>query len=389
MNPVRLAALIGLALTTGGCNLVVLAPAGDIAGQQRDVLIIATLLMLIIIIPVMALVVMFAWRYRAANTEARYEPDWDHSTQLELVIWAIPLLIIIALGAVTWMGTHLLDPYRPLGRIDATRAVTEEHRPLEVQVVALDWKWLFIYPEQGIATINELAAPVDRPVNFRLTSSSVMNAFYVPALAGMIYAMPGMETKLHSVINAEGDYQGLSSQYSGHGFSGMRFRFHGQSPEEFDRWVEEARASQTKLDRAEYLRIERPSENEAPRFYGSVDPVIFDAAVNMCVEPGKMCMSEMMAIDSRGGLGLAGITNTLPLAHDKFVRRGSAIGPRADFVAAICTPEEALQYARPATPAIPDSMTRILGHGLTPPGTTPVPAAMLPPAPGATAPQPL
>lgn len=377
MKHIRFAALACLMLPIAGCDLVVLAPSGDIAAQQRDILAISTGLMLIIIIPVMALTVFFAWRYRAGNTQARYDPDWDHSTQLELVIWAVPLLIIIALGAVTWMGTHLLDPYRPLGRIAADRLVTEETKPLEVQVVALDWKWLFIYPEYGVASVNVMATPVDRPVNFRLTSSSVMNSFYVPALAGMIYAMPGMETKLHAVINRPGDYEGFSAQYSGHGFSGMRFRFHGLDEGGFDRWIEEARASETRLDRAAYLELERPSENEEPRLYGSVDPILFNAAVNMCVEPGKMCMSEMMSIDAAGGLGLAGINNTLPLQYDKFARRGAVFGPERGFVAAICTPEEALVYESRTTTRVPDRMTRLLGHGLARPGGDDRPAISL------------
>lgn len=147
-----------------GCNLVVLNPAGDVASQQGDLVVISTLLMLLIIVPVMALTVLFAWRYRQSNNTARYEPDWDHSTQLELVIWAAPLLIIICLGAITWVTTHKLDPYRPLDRIAADKPVPAGAKPLDVQVVALDWKWLFVYPEYGIASVNEMAAPVDRQI---------------------------------------------------------------------------------------------------------------------------------------------------------------------------------------------------------------------------------
>src|ERR1700712_337705 len=154
--------LFPLAGLLSGCDLVVLAPAGDVAAQQRDLLVVSTMLMLIIIVPVMALTVFFAWRYRQSNTSATYAPDWDHSTKLELVIWAAPLLIIIALGAITWISTHKLDPYRPLDRINAGTPITSPVKPLVVNVVALDWKWLFIYPEEGIATINEVAAPVNR-----------------------------------------------------------------------------------------------------------------------------------------------------------------------------------------------------------------------------------
>jgi len=211
VSRLKILALLPLAVALSGCNYVVLAPAGDIAAQQRDLVIISTVLMLLIVVPVMALTVLFAWRYRQSNTSARYEPEWDHSTKLELVIWSAPLLIIICLGALTWMGTHLLDPYRTLGRIKAEQAVDQSKAPLEVDVVALDWKWLFIYPDYGIATVNDLAAPVDRPINFRITASSVMNSFYIFALAGQIYAMPGMETKLHAVVNHTGIYWGFVS----------------------------------------------------------------------------------------------------------------------------------------------------------------------------------
>ena len=221
--------LLPLAGLLGGCNLVVLSPAGDVAMQQRDLLVVSTLLMLLIIVPVMALTALFAWRYRHTNTAVPYEPDWDHSTKLELIIWAAPLMIIICLGALTWLGTHLLDPYRRIDRLAPGQPVAQEQKPLSVEVVALDWKWLFIYPDYGIASLNELAAPVDRPIDFRITSSSVMNSFYIPALAGQIYAMPGMETKLHAVINDPGTYTGFSANYSGAGFSGMRFAFYGQS----------------------------------------------------------------------------------------------------------------------------------------------------------------
>ena len=173
-------------LLLSGCDVVVLSPSGDIAAQQGWLILVATALMLIVIVPVIAMTLLFAWRYRASNRKAKYTPDWDHSTQLELVIWGVPLLIIIALGAITWISTHLLDPYRPLERLDANRAVPEGVEPLEIQVVALDWKWLFIYPEYGVAVVNEAAAPVDRPIRFSITASSVMNAFYGPALAGMI-----------------------------------------------------------------------------------------------------------------------------------------------------------------------------------------------------------
>ncbi|HKB52876.1 MAG TPA: ubiquinol oxidase subunit II, partial [Ramlibacter sp.] len=171
-------------------------PHGDIAVQQAHLIVTSTVLMLLIIVPVMIVTLVFAFRYRQSNTQAPYTPDWDHSTRLELLIWGAPLLIIIALGTITWISTHQLDPYRPLDRIDARRPVAANVQPLVVDVVALDWKWLFLYPEQGVATVNEMAAPVDRPIEFHITASNMMNSFYIPALAGQVYAMPGMETRL-------------------------------------------------------------------------------------------------------------------------------------------------------------------------------------------------
>jgi cytochrome o ubiquinol oxidase subunit II len=288
---------IALALMLGGCDMVVMNPMGDVALQQRNLVVFATVLMLLIVVPVIALVALFAWKYRATNKDARYEPDWDHSTQLELVIWSAPLLIVICLGAVTWTGTHLLDPYRPVERIAKGQPVAAETKPLEVEVVSLDWKWLFIYPEYGFATVNELAAPVNRPIHFRLTSSTVMNAFYVPTLAGMIYTMPSMETQLHAVINKAGDYDGFSSNYSGAGFSHMRFRFHGLDDAAFAKWVALNKASGMSLTRANYLTLEKPTEKAPVMRFGSVAPGLFQAVVNRCVVPGSVCMATMMKMD--------------------------------------------------------------------------------------------
>ncbi len=375
VSRLKLLALLPLAFALGGCNFVVLAPAGDIAAQQRDLVVISTVLMLLIVVPVMALTALFAWRYRQSNTSARYEPEWDHSTKLELVIWSAPLLIIVCLGALTWMGTHLLDPYRALGRIAADRAVDQSKAPLAVDVVALDWKWLFIYPDYGIATVNELAAPVDRPIAFRITASTVMNSFYIPALAGQIYAMPGMETKLHAVVNHAGTYRGFSANYSGAGFSGMHFAFHGLDDKGFDDWIARAKATGASLGRGEYLQLERPSSNEPVRRYASVDRDLYRAILNMCVEAGKMCMNEMMAIDAKGGLGHEGLNNTMPLAYDKYARRGSALGPQPAFVAGTCTPDAPQGERTAAIKAQvkePADSTPLLGAGLKRPTFAPL-----------------
>ncbi|MEB0140233.1 MULTISPECIES: ubiquinol oxidase subunit II [unclassified Undibacterium] len=278
-----------------GCDTIVLNPAGDIAAQQSKLIVVSTLLMLLIIVPVIVLIVLFAWRYRQSNTEAQYEPDWDHSTKLELLIWGAPLLIIIALGTLTWISTHTLDPYRNLSRIDAQRPLAPDHKAMLVEVVALDWKWLFIYPELGIATVNELVAPVDMPIRFKITASTVMNSFYIPALAGQIYAMPGMETTLNAVINHVGIYDGFSANYSGAGFSDMRFKFHGMNSENFAQWVATTKAKTPVLNRADYLQLEQPSIKDPVRHYGRVDADLYHAIVNRCVAEGQVCMDELMS----------------------------------------------------------------------------------------------
>ncbi|MGJ3629080.1 ubiquinol oxidase subunit II [Sphingomonas sp. MMS24-JH45] len=283
---------LGVLLLLGGCDLVVMNPAGDVARQQANLVLWSTFLMLLIIVPVMALTVMFAWRYRAANEDADYKPDWDHSTGLELVIWSAPLLIVIALGALTWVATHTLDPYRPLDRLAPGRPVPAGQRPLEIQVVSLDWKWLFIYPEQGIATVNELVLPVDRQVRFRLMSSSVMNTFYVPAMAGMIYTMPGMETKLHAVMNRPGRFEGASANYSGRGFSDMRFPTLAMDAAGFDRWVAGVKGVGSPLAAGQYLALEKPSEKVPAMRFAVVQPGLFDRIVMMCVRPGARCMEH-------------------------------------------------------------------------------------------------
>ncbi|WP_284392908.1 ubiquinol oxidase subunit II [Devosia yakushimensis] len=372
---IKLFLAIPLAALLAGCNAVVLAPAGDIAAQQRDLILIATVLMLLIIIPVLALVIIFARKYRQGNTGADYQPDWDHSTHLELVIWAAPLAIIICLGAVTWVGTHLLDPYRQLARIAPDRPVSADMTPLEVEVVALDWKWLFIYPQYNIASLNELVAPVDRPISFTLTSSSVMNSFYIPALAGQIYAMPGMQTRLHAVVNHPGSYKGFSANYSGHGFSGMHFEFRGVDDAGFDQWIADVRGADAQLDRKVYLELEKPTERVPVAHFAGVENGLYTAIVNMCVELDKMCMSEMMSIDARGGLGLAGVDNIAPALYGGGERNRSALGPQKTYVAALCSVDEAIAMTAKLPALSAPRPGLVTGAGLTPPSALQAPAA--------------
>ncbi|TFW33729.1 ubiquinol oxidase subunit II [Massilia horti] len=296
-----LASLAALA----GCNAVVMNPSGDIAKQQAHLIVISTLLMLLIIVPVIILTIAFARKYRASNKDAKYEPDWDHSTKLELVIWGAPLLIIIALGLITWIYTHKLDPYRPLERIDHMRPISTSTKPLEVQVVAMDWKWAFFYPEQGIATVNELVLPVDVPVRFKITATSVMNAFYVPELAGMIYAMPGMETELNAVQNKPVKSEGFSANYSGAGFSDMRFGYRGVTQADFDSWVQSVKSGGGELNRTNYLELEKPSIKDPVRHYGTVEPTLYNLVLNRCVADGSVCMNKMMADDAKRAKAVA------------------------------------------------------------------------------------
>ena len=292
--------LTPLLAALAGCNTVVMNPSGDIAKQQAHLIIVSVVLMLLIIVPVLILVIWFARKYRAGNTEAEYLPDWDHSTKLELVIWGAPLLIIIVLGLVTWIYTHKLDPYRPLDRIAEGRPIPATAKPLVVQAVAMDWKWLFIYPEQGIATVNELVVPVDVPVRFKISATSVMNAFYVPELAGMIYAMPGMETALNAVQNKPVQSVGISSNYSGAGYSDMKFGYRGVPQADFDAWVQQVKSTGTaKLDRANYLVLEKPSIKDPVRHYGGVDDDLYYRILNRCVADGAVCMDKMMMDDAR------------------------------------------------------------------------------------------
>ena len=312
----RTALLLTLALVLSACERAVLNPAGDVARQQRDIIYISTGLMLLIIVPVMVLIVVFAWRYRNGRG-ATYDPSFDHSTSLELVIWSAPLLIIITLGALTWSSTHLLDPFRPLSRpAVAQDADAPKVAPMRVQVVSLDWKWLFIYPEQGIATVNELVLPVNREVRFDITSTNMMNTFYAPSMAGMIYAMPGMQSTLHAILNKTGTSEGLSGNYSGAGFAHMRFKLHGVEQAAFDRYVANVKGQGRPLDLPAYMALVKPSEKVPPMRFATVQPDLFRRILERCVEPGKPCMSDVMRRDmARGG------------GHPHDVRPGAGMPP--------------------------------------------------------------
>jgi len=245
----------------------VLDPKGPIGVQERSIIITATVLMLIVVVPVIALILIFAWRYRASNGKAEYRPNWSHSNRIEAVVWLIPCIIIAALAVITWRTSHLLDPYRPLD---------SKVKPIRIDAVALDWKWLFIYPDQKVATVNEVAFPANVPVEFHITSATVMNAFFIPQLGSQIYAMAGMQTQLHLLASEPGTYQGLSSNYSGDGFSGMTFKAIAvPSQQGFDAWLAKVKTSQQTLGEAAYERLAAPSENDPVAYYSQVQPDLF------------------------------------------------------------------------------------------------------------------
>jgi cytochrome o ubiquinol oxidase subunit 2 len=227
--------------------------------------------MLVVVIPVIIATLGVAWWYRASNPHASRQTDVDYEGRIEFVTWSIPALIVILLGGVIWIGSHELDPRAP---------IESKAPPLEVEVVALDWKWLFIYPDQNVATVNQLVVPTGRPLEFRLTSATVMNSFFIPQLGSQIYAMGGMTTHLNLLADKPGEYPGLSAMFSGDGFSGMHFIVKAVTPEAFESWVGQTHGSGSALDDAGYAALAKPSEDVAPATYGSVAPHLFERIVD-------------------------------------------------------------------------------------------------------------
>jgi cytochrome o ubiquinol oxidase subunit 2 len=277
----RLLPLAALALASCGG---VLDPQGPIGHSDKTILVDSVAIMLAIIVPVIVVILGFAWWYRASNLRARYRPDFAYSGQLELIVWAIPLMTIILLGGVAWIGSHDLDPAKPLGPPDAT---------LEVEVVSLDWKWLFIYPEQHVASVNKLVIPAGVPIHFTLTSASVMNTFFIPQLGSMIYTMNGMATQLHLLADRPGTFAGLSGHYSGDGFSDMHFAVEAMAKEGFDGWIAGTRGSGQTLDAGSYAELAKQSRNVAPATYGGVAPDLFGKIVMQTVPPGPGPIDEV------------------------------------------------------------------------------------------------
>lgn len=273
----RWAVIAGLGLLAGGCDrAVVLNPKGPIADAERGLLFDAFTVMMLVIVPIIVMAFLFAWRYRASNRDARYEPTWAYSAKVDAVVWLIPALIVIAVGVLVWRSTHKLDPYRE---------IASQQPPLDIQVVGQDWKWLFIYPEQGIAVVNQMAIPTGRPISLRITSDTVMNSFYVPALAGQIYAMAGMQTRLQMLADQPGKFVGRNTQYSGGGFSDQHFEVLATSQADFDAWAAKAKQSPDKLDAATYARLAQKSRNNPVAYYSTVEPRLFDSIIEKFAGP--------------------------------------------------------------------------------------------------------
>ena len=270
LTPLKLAGIAWLALLLGGCDLVLFDPKGPISAQQKDIILWSIWIMLIVVVPVTIMGVWFPFRYRASNKKQEYKPDWEHSNRIEAVVWAIPILIIIVLGIITYKTSHSLDPREPLKSDKPT---------MVVQVVAMDWKWLFIYPEYEIATVNELAMPLDTPVEFLVTSDTVMNSFFIPHLGTQIYAMSGMENRVHLMASEEGVYPGMSANYSGFGFSGMKFDTHAMPQVEFENWVADVQAAPEALTDERFVALQEKSKDVQPMHFNSVNPLLFSQII--------------------------------------------------------------------------------------------------------------
>jgi len=270
MRTVRAAGVVAVMLLSSGCNRGILDPVGPVAAAEKTILINSTAIMLAIIIPTMIATIAVAFWFRRGNTKAEYRPDWEYSGAIELVVWAIPILTITLLGGIAWIGSHALEPSKPL---------SSPNKPINVQVVSLDWKWLFIYPDQHVATVNQLVVPAGTPVNFQLTSATVWNTFFVPQMGSMIYTMPRMATHLNLQADRQGVFPGRSAHFSGDGFPGMEFNVHSVTPQQFAAWTASARGGGQVLDGRSYAQLAKPSSYVKPMTYSNVAPGLFEAIV--------------------------------------------------------------------------------------------------------------
>lgn len=264
------AAIIGITSAVGfyllSNDVSLLQPKGTVAKEQFDLLVFASVLSIIVVIPVFTMLIVFSWKYRASNTKATYTPNWDSNKKAEAVWWGVPIILIIILSIVTWNSTHALDPYKPL---------ESSTPPVNVQVVSLQWKWLFIYPDYGIASVNSLQIPEKTPINFTITSDAPMNSFWIPDLGGQIYAMAGMQTKLHLMADGIDTYRGLSNNISGEGFSDMVFTVNSTSKTDFTTWVENTKSGTNILSNERYQLLAQPSVEESISVFSDVQPGLY------------------------------------------------------------------------------------------------------------------
>lgn len=276
---ILLAIVLTAVLYQYAANSEMINPKGLIALQQLYLMHISTLLMLIVVIPVFILTFAICWKFRSSNKEAPYTPYWNHDTTAEVIWWGFPFAIILVLSFVTWISSHQLDPFKPLSETTV--------KPIKIQVVALDWKWLFIYPEEKIATVNFFQFPEKTPLNFEITSDAPMNSFWIPQLGGQIYAMPGMRTKLHLIADEPGSFRGSSANLSGEGFSGMTFIAKSSSRDEFEKWVQSVKTSSEALGMGEYKLLVKPSAYNPDAFYALKDEDLFDQILMKYMMPPK------------------------------------------------------------------------------------------------------
>lgn len=277
-------ALVLVALCLASCRHAgVLDPHGPVASAERLILLNATGIMLVVVVPVILMTLAFAWWYRASNVRATYSPEWSYSGQIELVVWAVPAMVVILLAGVEWIGSHQLDPARKL---------ESEATAVRVDVVSMNWKWLFIYPDLKVATVNELVVPAGAPLELRLTSATVMNAFFVPQLGSQIYTMPGMTTRLNLLADRSGDYPGFSSHFSGDGFSDMRFTVHAVTAAEFAAWTRRSQGEGQVLDAAAYDTLLQPQVVANPQTYGSVAPMMLEHILQLAAPMAAMPAKE-------------------------------------------------------------------------------------------------
>lgn len=273
-----------------GFDFPILKPSGWVAEQQRNLIVFTMLLSLVVIIPVFYMLIRFVTKYDEKNAHEKYSPELDGNTKIEFLWWTIPIVLMTILGVVTFKTSHSLDPFKPL---------VNDNPAMTIQVVALDWKWLFIYPEQKIASVNYVKIPTNRPVEFKITSDASMNSFWIPDLGGQIYAMSGMSTEINLIADKSGEYKGSSANLSGKGFAGMKFTTSAVSQMEFDRWASEVAQSDKAFNSDMYERLSKPSENEPTALYRLEDDKIFDNAINKYMNHGSQSMTMTEREESR------------------------------------------------------------------------------------------